>query len=228
MVASRHFPCATGLFCLCRRRMPLKSALDRMVGGACEIACASARSGNPLPMRRLLALSQATGRLSGPPFLQPVSHPLCSLCSRRLISQIHIAAKMVQPLKKVRNVNKRKNNTFKRHQHDRKIAVKESWRRPKGIDSRVRRKFKGCGVIMANIGYGTDKKLKHVLPNGFKKIVVSNVKDLELLMMHNRTYCGEIAHNVSTRKRKDIVERAAELNIRLTNGAARLRSQESE
>ena len=135
---------------------------------------------------------------------------------------------MVQPLKKVRNVNKRKNNTFKRHQCDRKIAVKESWRRPKGIDSRVRRKFKGCGIIMANIGYGTDKKLKHVLPNGFKKIVVSNVKDLELLMMHNRTYCGEIAHNVSTRNRKTIVERAAELNIRLTNGAARLRSQEAE
>ena len=127
---------------------------------------------------------------------------------------------MVQPLKKVRNVNKRKNNTFKRHQCDRKIAVKESWRRPKGIDSRVRRKFKGCGIIMANIGYGTDKKLKHVLPNGFKKIVVSNVKDLELLMMHNRTYCGEIAHNVSTRNRKTIVERAAELGYPVAKGEA--------
>jgi large subunit ribosomal protein L32e len=135
---------------------------------------------------------------------------------------------MVQPLKKVKNVNKRKHNSFKRHQSDRKIAVSESWRRPKGIDSRVRRKFKGCGIIMANIGYGTDKKTRHVLPNGFKKIVVSNVKDLELLMMHNRTYCAEVAHNVSTLKRRAIVERAAELNIRLTNGHARLRTQEQE
>lgn len=39
---------------------------------------------------------------------------------------------------------------------------------------------------MPNIGYGSDKKTRHYLPNGFKKFVVHNVKDLELLMMHNR------------------------------------------
>jgi len=39
---------------------------------------------------------------------------------------------------------------------------------------------------MPNIGYGSDKRTRHYLPNGFKKFVLSNVKDLELLMMHNR------------------------------------------
>ncbi|KAG6503435.1 hypothetical protein ZIOFF_035748 [Zingiber officinale] len=103
----------------------------------------------------------------------------------------------------------------------------ENWRRPKGIDSRVRRKFKGC-TLMPNIGYGSDKKTRHYLPNRFKKFVVQNVADLELLMMHNRTYCAEIGHSVSTKKRKLIVERAAQLDIVVTNKLARLRSQEDE
>merc|ERR1712137_1372500 len=116
--------------------------------------------------------------------------------------------KMVQPLKRVPIVKKR-TKKFIRHQSDRKISVKESWRRPKGIDSRVRRKFRSCGINMPNIGYGSNKKTK-------------------LLMMHNRNYCAEIAHNVSTLKRKSIIERAQQLNINVTNATARLRSQEDE
>ncbi|EFJ52421.1 component of cytosolic 80S ribosome and 60S large subunit [Volvox carteri f. nagariensis] len=133
---------------------------------------------------------------------------------------------MVQPLKKVKIVKKRTKH-FDRHQSDRKDSIKPSWRRPKGIDNRVRRRFKGA-LPMPNIGYGSNNKTKHMLPNGFLKYTVHNVKDLELLMMHNRRFCAEIAHSVAVLKRKAIVERAAQLNIRVINGNARLRSQEDE
>uniref|UniRef100_A0ACD5YE39 Uncharacterized protein n=1 Tax=Avena sativa TaxID=4498 RepID=A0ACD5YE39_AVESA len=133
---------------------------------------------------------------------------------------------MAVPLLTAKIVKKRVKH-FKRAHSDRYIGLKTSWRRPKGIDSRVRRKFKGV-TLMPNIGYGSDKKTRHYLPNKFKKFVVHNVSELELLMMHNRTYCAEIAHNVSTQKRKTIVERAAQLDIVVTNKLARLRSQEDE
>ncbi|KAF3774239.1 60S ribosomal protein L32-1 [Nymphaea thermarum] len=126
-----------------------------------------------------------------------------------------------------KKIIKKRVKKFKRPQSDRKISVKPSWRRPKGIDSRVRRKFKGC-TLMPNIGYGSNKKTRHYLPNGFKKFVVHNASDLDLLMMHNRVFCAEIAHNVSTLKRKAIVERAAQLDVVVTNKLARLRSQEDE
>ncbi|KAL4193544.1 hypothetical protein AMTRI_Chr06g177260 [Amborella trichopoda] len=133
---------------------------------------------------------------------------------------------MAVPLLNKKIVKKRVKK-FKRPQSDRKISVKENWRRPKGIDSRVRRKFKGV-TLMPNIGYGSNKKTRHYLPNGFKKFVVHNANELDLLLMHNRTFCAEIAHNVSTLKRKSIVERAAQLDIAVTNKLARLRSQEDE
>ena len=41
--------------------------------------------------------------------------------------------------------------------------------------------------------------------------------------MNNRDYAGEIATNVSARKRAVIVQRARELNVRLTNGNAKVR-----
>ncbi|KAL1914749.1 60S ribosomal protein eL32 [Calcarisporiella thermophila] len=131
---------------------------------------------------------------------------------------------MVSPVAK-HSIVKKRTKPFKRHQSDRYKSVKESWRKPKGIDNRVRRRFKGQ-IPMPSIGYGSNRKTRHMLPNGFKKFVVSNVKELDLLLMHNRTFAAEIAHNVSAKNRVAIVERAKELNVRVTNAHARLRSQE--
>merc|ERR1712038_1543251 len=122
---------------------------------------------------------------------------------------------------------KKRNKRFVRNQSDRIIKVDPNWRKPKGIDSRCRRRFKGQN-LMPNIGYGSNKRTRHMMPDGFKKFVVHNVKELEMLLMMKGAYAAEIAHSVSSLKRKAIVERADQLSIKITNAVARLRSEENE
>lgn len=131
----------------------------------------------------------------------------------------------VQPLSRKTCVKKR-TKKFARHQSDLFVRIRNSsWRKPKGIDGRVRRRFKGA-LPMPSIGYGSNKKTRNVLPCGFKSVVVANVSELEMLMMHNRTYAATVAHSVSSRVRRQIVERAEQLAIRVTNAAAKLRAEE--
>ena len=133
----------------------------------------------------------------------------------------------ITPLVKQKIVKKR-TKSFERHQHQQfKRIGRSSWRKSKGIDSRVRRRFKGT-IPQPEIGYGSDRKTRNLLPNGFYKFVVHNPKELEMLLMHNRKYCAEIAHSVSTRTRKQIVERAEQLHVKVTNAVARLNRAEAK
>ena len=79
---------------------------------------------------------------------------------------------------------------------------------------------------MPSIGYGSDKLTRNVHPNGFKGVVVNNVAELEMLLMHNRTYAATVASAVSSRVRREIVTRAEQLAIRVTNANAKLRAEE--
>ena len=60
----------------------------------------------------------------------------------------------------VRNkIVKKRTKSFERHQHQQfKRIARSSWRKSKGIDSRVRRRFKGT-IPQPEIGYG---KSRHI------------------------------------------------------------------
>merc|ERR1711862_142763 len=105
--------------------------------------------------------------------------------------------------------------------------LKATWRRPRGQDNTCRRRMRGSNRLV-KIGYGSNKKTRHVLPNGFKKLLIRNESDLELLLMNNRKFCGEIAHAVGGQLRKRLITRAAELNVSLTNAKGKVAVEEKQ
>ena len=54
---------------------------------------------------------------------------------------------------------------------------------------------------MPVVGSKQDHKTRHLLPCGFKKMLIRCEADLEILLMNNRTYCAEIAQNIAAAKR---------------------------
>ncbi|KAF2351816.1 Ribosomal protein L32e [Trinorchestia longiramus] len=125
-----------------------------------------------------------------------------------------------------RKVVKKRTKKFSRHHCDKFYKLKDNWRKPRGIDNPVRRRFRG-NRLMPSVGYGSDKKTKYYMRNGFKRVLVHNIRELEVLMMQHRIYAAEIAHGVSSKKRVAIQNRAEQLNIKVTNGKAKLKTEET-
>ncbi|GET88450.1 60S ribosomal protein L32 [Leishmania tarentolae] len=117
---------------------------------------------------------------------------------------------------------KKRTKRFTRHRYELFPQLSSSWRKPRGEDSPVRRRYKGQKA-MPNKGYGSDRATKYITPSGFRNFPINNVEDLYMLVMQNRKYAGVIAHTVGARKRKAIVRKAMELDVRLANGNAKLR-----
>merc|ERR1739848_613069 len=146
----------------------------------------------------------------------------------RVSSRTYRRSKMAQKALCKHPNEKKRNRKFIRH-HWAYNRVPKAWRKPRGIDSALRRRFSGL-MKMPSIGFGTNAKTRHCCRDqfGFKKFLVHNVDELNCLMMSNRIFAAEIASGVSSRKRKSIVERAAALNVHVTNKGSKLRSEENE
>ena len=118
-------------------------------------------------------------------------------------------------VKKIKIVKKKK-TTFDRFESDRYYRLDRSWRRPHGIDCRVRRRYRGV-LRCPKIGYGSNKKTRNLLQNYKLKYVVNNLKELECLLMNNEKYAVEIGSTVGAVLRSQILKRAKELNLSVTN-----------
>jgi len=117
-------------------------------------------------------------------------------------------------LLELRRYIKDKEPGFIRQESWRYVRVKENWRRPRGIDSKMRLKKKGKPPL-PGIGYRVPKLIRGRHPSGFKEVLVYNVKDLEKIDPSREA--ARIGSTVGKRKRIEIIKKADEKGIRVLN-----------
>jgi large subunit ribosomal protein L32e len=116
-------------------------------------------------------------------------------------------------LLEVRKAIKGKKPDFKQQNFGRKKRVSDRWKRPRGIQSKMRHKFKGY-PIMVSQGWRSPVEIRGLNNKGFETVMIYNVSDLGKVEKHHAII---IASNVGNKKRLEIIEKAEQLNITIAN-----------
>jgi large subunit ribosomal protein L32e len=115
---------------------------------------------------------------------------------------------------KVRRVQKRKKPTFKRQEGYRRAMLGESWRRPKGRHSKLRKGRKPRGSL-PGVGYRSPRAVRGLGSLGYREVRVFSVRDLESL--DPKQDMAVLAGTVGTKKRLSLIKMAEEKGIRISN-----------
>jgi large subunit ribosomal protein L32e len=115
---------------------------------------------------------------------------------------------------KVRARAKNQKPKFIRSESWRYSRFSLSWRRPRGLDNKIRRKIKGwpAGV---SVGYKGPKIARGLHPSGYREVIVYNAQGLSAI--DPNTQAVRVAHTVGKRKRALIIAEAKRLNVKILN-----------
>jgi len=128
-------------------------------------------------------------------------------------------------LLRIRSFKKKHNPKFVRVESWRYKRLAPSWRRPKGLDNKTRRKTR-AGVKMPNVGYEVPAAIRGLHPSGLIDTLIFNIKDLESL--DPAIHAVRISARIGAKKRIKIVEAAFEKKFRILNTTVEVEKEEEE
>lgn len=117
-------------------------------------------------------------------------------------------------LLEVRKELKGRKPVFIRQDNPKRMKLNYKWRKPKGIHSKIRHKFKGRRK-MPSPGYKSPRKVKGLHHSGLKMIRVFSASDVSGIKKESEGII--MPKSVGMRKRLEILEKAKELNIMVLN-----------
>ncbi len=113
----------------------------------------------------------------------------------------------------IRNKMKKKKPDFIRQDTHKKKRLAKNWRKPRGIDSKLRLQLKGKGKLV-KVGYKSPKSVRGLNREGLKEVLICNVADLKKI---EEGMIGVISATVGTKKKIGIIKKATEDKIKLSN-----------
>jgi large subunit ribosomal protein L32e len=104
---------------------------------------------------------------------------------------------------------------FRRQESWRYKRLAANWRKPKGIDNKMRLQVSGVPSLV-KIGYRGPKVSRGLHPSGYVDNLIHNVN--ELLKLNKDKDAARIAHTVGNKKRLEIILEAESMGIKVLNG----------
>ena len=117
-------------------------------------------------------------------------------------------------LLELRTKIKSKKPDFIRQDNPKRMKVNYKWRKPKGIHSKIRHKFKGRRK-MPSPGYKSPRKVKDMHSSGLRIINVSSINELTKIKKDSEGIV--VSQSVGMKKRLVIFKKAKELDIKVLN-----------
>ncbi len=103
---------------------------------------------------------------------------------------------------------------FVRQESWRYVRIKPEWRKPKGVDSKIRRQDKGWPALV-RVGFRGPVKARGLHPSGHFEVLVQRPADLDRLVPGRDV--ARVGRGVGAKKREAILSRAKELGVRIVN-----------
>jgi|YelNatPaOPRAMG01_1025707.scaffolds.fasta_scaffold25099_3 large subunit ribosomal protein L32e len=104
---------------------------------------------------------------------------------------------------------------FRRQESWRYVRLGPSWRRPKGIDNKMRLSRKGWPKTV-NVGYRSPRQIRGVHPSGLRPVLVSSLKEMKELG-EKEGVIVVISGRVGNRLKRILTEEARALGLRVAN-----------